>query len=423
MTCKFLSSREHTEFSKDCRDECGRLCCKLPRKTCPRTFLRQNDFRNSNTIKPTRNQRSHTTLAQNSRGRDASNCLPPGFCIYNTQNPSSVTYCCESSSIDMAHLKSTSISRMGGSPTQSLHLPRSSKASKTSFKAPTRAKPHANPPSKQFLSKEFVYDSSSDNNGSQDDQQARQQRPTHPKEIQGRKDASHQETQEARRRHPPTPNQARFQRGHQAEEDSSSSSGASSSQRAHRHSHSSQVSYQDGKRTAVIEAATDVRPAPPFKPPLDFVEVSDPSPSTIIADFLQSSNHTGKTLWYITAPEDVPITFENVDINKLASGEPILSYQGRDYSLITDTIASQSSMRLMIPSNDGYTTASSPISQVMRLQQVVRPPHVRSLDSQPPAEARPSKLKRSQPSGLRMRYRPSGYDHDGRSTKKSRADV
>jgi hypothetical protein len=173
----------------------------------------------------------------------------------------------------------------------------------------------------------------------------------------------------------------------------------------------------------VIEASTEVRPAPPFKAPVDFVEVTDPSPSTVITDFLQSSNLAGKSLWYITAPEDVPIMFNNVDISKLTSGQPILSNQGRDYSLVTDTIASQSSIQLMIPSKEGYTIAPSPISQVMRLQQVVRSRHAHSLDSQPPAEARPSKLKKSQPSGLRMRYRPSGYDDGGRSMKKRRVDV
>jgi hypothetical protein len=172
----------------------------------------------------------------------------------------------------------------------------------------------------------------------------------------------------------------------------------------------------------VIEASTDVRPAPPFKAPVDFVEVSDPSPSTVITDFLQSSNLTGKMLWYITTPEDVPMTFDNVDISKLASGQPILSHKGRDYSLVTDTIASQSSTQLMIPSTEGYTAASLPISQVMRLQQVVRVPHAHSLDSQLPAEAQPSRLKRSQPANLRMRYRPSGHDNDGSKMKKRRVD-
>src|SRR5262249_31139997 len=166
-----------------------------------------------------------------------------------------------------------------------------------------------------------------------------------------------------------------------------------------------QVSHQDGRRVTVIEAATDVRPAPPFKAPDDFVEVTDPSQSTVITDFLQSSNLVGKKLWYITAPKDVPITFDNVDISKLASGQPILSHQGRDYSLVTDTIASQSSTKLMIPSKEGYTAAPLPISQVMHLQQVARVPHAHSLDSQPRAEAQTSKLKRSQPAGLRMRYR------------------
>lgn len=372
--------------------------------------------------------RSHTILAQNSGGRDASNHPPPNFCICNTKNPNSVTYCYESSSIDMANIKTASVSRTDRSPTQIHHLSRSSKTSKTSSKAPTSSKPSAKPPSKQFLSNEFVYDSSSDSNGSQDDQQARQHQPPHPKDVQGRQEASrqeasHQETQEARRRHPPTPSQARIQGGHQAEEDSASSSRSSSSQGTRRHSHSSQVSYQDGRRKAVIEAVTDVRPAPPFKAPVDFVEVPDPSPSTVITDLLQPSNLAGKKIWYITTPEDVPITFDNVNISKLTSGQPILSYQGRDYSLVTDTIASHSSIQLMIPSKEGYINAPSPISQVMHLQQVAPPPHPHSLDSQPSAETRSSKLKISQPSGLRMRYRPSGYGDHGRSMKKRRVDV
>src|SRR5262249_22007522 len=154
----------------------------------------------------------------------------------------------------------------------------------------------------------------------QEAQQVRQHQSPHPEDNQGRQEATRQGAQgaqEARRRYPPAPNQARFQGGHEAE--GSCSSGASSSQGAHRYSHSSQVSHQDGRRVTVIEAATDVRPAPPFKAPDDFVEVTDPSPSTVITDFLQSSNLAGKKLWYITAPKDVPITFDNVDISKLAS--------------------------------------------------------------------------------------------------------
>ena len=323
----------------------------------------------------------------------------------------------------MANTKTTSVSRTDHSTTQIRHLSRPSKASKTSSKAPTSTKSPPKPPAKQFLSTEFVYDSSSDSDGSQDEQQDREHPLPHPEGVQDRQEASRQEGQEARQRHPPTPNQARFQAGHQAEEDSASSSAVSSSPGgAHHHPHSSQVSHQDGRRAAVIEATTDVRPAPPFKAPVDFVEVSDPSASPVITDLLQPSNLAGKKIWYITAPEDVPITFDNVDMSKLANGQPILSHQGRDYSLVTDKNTSKSSTQLMIPSNEGYTTIPSAISQVMRLQQVVRLPHAHSPDSQPPAEAQSSKLKRPQPAGLRMRYRPPGSGNYEAGKKKRRVD-
>src|SRR5579871_1660116 len=80
------------------------------------------------------NSLSHTISAQNSGGRDASNQPTTKFCIYNTKNPNSVSYCYISSSIDMANIKSTSATRMDRSATQNFHLSRSPKASKTSSK-------------------------------------------------------------------------------------------------------------------------------------------------------------------------------------------------------------------------------------------------------------------------------------------------
>jgi len=162
-----------------------------------------------------------------------------------------------------------------------------------------------------------------------------------------------------------------------------------------------------------------LRPAQPFDPPLGFKEVAEVSLSTEIGNLFQPSNLSGKQIWYITAPADVPVSIDKVDSNNLAEAKALISHEGQEYTLVNESSSSHSITSIMIPDREGYGTIPSTIAKVMHVQQVARLPsrsstsNIHVVQDGPDVEYRPTpKRKREQPKGLRMRYKPSGFGVD-----------
>jgi hypothetical protein len=166
---------------------------------------------------------------------------------------------------------------------------------------------------------------------------------------------------------------------------------------------------------------SELRPAQPFEPPEGFEEVDDASCSAEVRELLQRSALAGKQIWYITAPTNVPISLDKIDLNQATKREPIIRHEGRDYCLEKGTASSRTQTSIMLPDEGGYKAISSKIIQVVHLQQVVRLPHMPATPSLSQSQGsqnshdsddEPQKPKREQPKGLRMRNRPSGFGNE-----------
>lgn len=166
---------------------------------------------------------------------------------------------------------------------------------------------------------------------------------------------------------------------------------------------------------------SEPRPVQPFEPPEGFDEVDDASCSGEVRELFQPSALSGKQLWYITMPANVPISLDKIDLNHVAKGVPLIRHEDRDYGLVKGPTSSQTEISIMLPDEEDYDVVPSKVTQVMHLQQVVRLPHMPATPSSSKSQGsqnshdshdsddEPQKPKREQPKGLRMRNRPSGF--------------
>ena len=166
-----------------------------------------------------------------------------------------------------------------------------------------------------------------------------------------------------------------------------------------------------------------LRPAIAFDPPMGFKEIAEVSSSTEIDDLFRLSNLSGKQVWYITAPADVPVSIDKVDLNNITEAKPLISHEGQEYTLVNESSSSHSITSIMLPDKEGYGTIPSTIAKIMHVQQVAQLPSRSSTSNMlvaqdaPDVEYRPTpKPKREQPKGLRMRYKPSGFGLDNPGT-------
>lgn len=73
-----------------------------------------------------------------------------------------------------------------------------------------------------------------------------------------------------------------------------------------------------------------------------------------VARICNEANLQGKQFWYFTVPSNVPISvIENIEIpmGRSQAGDRVFSHDGQDYGVSFDTIATKSSIQILIPSS------------------------------------------------------------------------
>ena len=122
-----------------------------------------------------------------------------------------------------------------------------------------------------------------------------------------------------------------------------------------------------------------------------------------------------KLLWHITAPASIP--FENItkmNIHDMLNGAPINSHEGVDYSFQVEPKLPSTSCQLLVPNENGksYRPASRFIDQVLHLQQSIPLDQSEKSMDVPGKSPKISEYTRkpipTQPSSLKMRYKPFG---------------
>ncbi|KAL8923324.1 MAG: hypothetical protein Q9208_004724 [Pyrenodesmia sp. 3 TL-2023] len=156
-------------------------------------------------------------------------------------------------------------------------------------------------------------------------------------------------------------------------------------------------------------------PAPSYDPPPGF-EVATVTSSSKIQDIFSRENLQGKQMWHITFPASVPIDLiKEVPIQKVASGDPILSYKDAEYGLVAEADVDGVEKVLLVPAmnDNSYKPASAKIARTLHLQQIVKLPSrpdrlAESVNGVTETAKTHVKTIRQQPEGLTMRYRPFG---------------
>ncbi|KAF2263525.1 hypothetical protein CC78DRAFT_617593 [Lojkania enalia] len=195
-------------------------------------------------------------------------------------------------------------------------------------------------------------------------------------------------------------------------ESSTVSSSESSNEVAYAPAQIAQKEYPGSNPSHIVES----RPTQPYVPPKGFEALSIPikasSPAVTIFEQLE-----GKRIWHITAPAGVPIReIKQVALDQALKGEAILNYKGIDYGFSTEENEA-GARNILLPHQNGYKTVSAPITQTLRLQQVIRLPHLNlkqadpNLGSEAAASITQSTIRAPRPQlkGLRMHYFPSGF--------------
>ncbi|EME77648.1 uncharacterized protein MYCFIDRAFT_200117 [Pseudocercospora fijiensis CIRAD86] len=157
-------------------------------------------------------------------------------------------------------------------------------------------------------------------------------------------------------------------------------------------------------------ARTEAVPVKPYKPPPGY------SASSIAKSMLPAGPMTGKQVWTITTPSNVPITsIKELALDSTHTGLPVLEHNGTSYILSEDR--GVESDTAVIPTAHGYDPAPQRIAMKLVLQRKVDLPNLSakradtSTGSKAAANiARPAvSTARPQPKGMRMRYKPPGF--------------
>lgn len=157
-------------------------------------------------------------------------------------------------------------------------------------------------------------------------------------------------------------------------------------------------------------------PPTPFQPPKGFEPLkatSEPKASKI----LSNSKLSGKQIWYITAPANVPITsIKSVALRDVQKGKPVATVNGQNYRFMKDEGPEKDNITLLVPSRDGeqYVPSKRNIDQVLHLQQIVELPELMTKEKATVPAAK--KFVRQQPKGLKMRFKPIGFGDEAPGT-------
>jgi hypothetical protein len=102
-------------------------------------------------------------------------------------------------------------------------------------------------------------------------------------------------------------------------------------------------------------------------------------------------------------------------LDKLVEGQSVMTYKDVDYSFTTDETA-RPTTSIMLPDENGFKALPTEVHKVVHLQQIVELPTApqsqigipsSSITTQPQFCVQ-KRVKREQPKGLKMRYRPAG---------------
>lgn len=142
-----------------------------------------------------------------------------------------------------------------------------------------------------------------------------------------------------------------------------------------------------------------------------------------ISQLFSSSNLEGKEIWYITAPASVPLSsIDDLSSQAIEKRENILSHNGDGYSFVPDANEGEAITKVMVPSSSksGYHTSmhsipvplamlrfvgKTSISRILHIQQTIPRAQFTSKVTTPAV-----KPVRQQPSGLKMRFHPIGFE-------------
>ncbi|KAJ5751612.1 hypothetical protein N7520_008529 [Penicillium odoratum] len=184
-------------------------------------------------------------------------------------------------------------------------------------------------------------------------------------------------------------------------EDSSSSSGSESDN----DESSSDMDTSDDAPQAVVNV---VAPKP-YKPPSGFKSAKQLAPPSSASSSILS-NLNGKQVIHITAPSFLPLSkVKEISMSKIAEGQPILSFDGANYGIPTESLSEEGaqgkSLLLFDHKSQTYFKQADNIPSY----------HIQELMGVPEAdkaavEALRDTVKpaRPQPKNLKMRFRPVG---------------
>ena len=169
---------------------------------------------------------------------------------------------------------------------------------------------------------------------------------------------------------------------------------------------SSDRSKQPAEQTVIVSN--------PFEAPPGYDALNLPSAAG--SNTITSSSLSGKVLWHIVAPADVPLAeLQEVDMAAVQSGKPVLSYKGANY-VLGEAAGQNEHTACFLPEGDAFKPVQHRQIQKFHLQQKIDLPNVSSKQaSQVTGSAAAAviaqaavKSVRPQPKGLRMRFKPPG---------------
>ena len=159
-----------------------------------------------------------------------------------------------------------------------------------------------------------------------------------------------------------------------------------------------------------------MRPTVAFNAPSGFKPMKEDAISTR-TDLFRPKNTKDKEIWYISAPASLPITaLKEVALEKFAKQQAIMTHNGESYTLVSDPAVRDTTRVLLPEGKRGYKVISTPVKHVLQFQQILsvqataskgRPKTTSQvlLDTDLPTKP----AKKAQPTGLKMRFRPSGF--------------
>jgi hypothetical protein len=164
----------------------------------------------------------------------------------------------------------------------------------------------------------------------------------------------------------------------------------------------------------IFSTASEIRPAPPYTPPIGFYYLPVPKSANSLAKQIK-----GKELWHIALAAGTPIEQLNgVSWDKLVKGEAVIETDTSQFNLSFMDDDQNKDLRVMAPSGSGYKSIGSRIQKSVFMKQFSKLEHVHiNVPKRAPLHV--------QPKGLRMRYRTtgSGFDYDGGAIGDSESDA